>query len=206
MLRRAPRFPTISSMAYRLRMRPPFGNGSALFAERAKSCLSITVRPKASRGSEKRSPLIFFGAEVCPVPPTKSSSVSGSQQALSLASRVLFEPGDPVAIEDPAYQGARKIFEADGLRLIPRAVDEDGLDPADLGAHLRGVYVTPSHQFPTGATMPLARRLKLLAWAEAHGSFVLEDDYDSEYRYQGRPLEAIQSLDAAGRVLYIGTF
>ena len=132
--------------------------------------------------------------------------VSGSQQALSLASRVLFEPGDPVAIEDPVYQGARKIFEADGLQLIPHVVDEDGLDPAGLEADLRGVYVTPSHQFPTGATMPLARRLKLLAWAEAHDSFVLEDDYDSEYRYQGRPLEAIQSLDGAGRIIYIGTF
>jgi GntR family transcriptional regulator/MocR family aminotransferase len=131
--------------------------------------------------------------------------VNGSQQALSLASRVLFDTGDPVVIEDPCYQGARQIFAADGVRLLPHAVDLDGLDPSQLGA-ARGVYVTPSHQFPTGATMPVARRLKLLAWAEAHDAVILEDDYDSGYRYDGRPLEAIQSLDDHGRVVYIGTF
>ena len=137
--------------------------------------------------------------------PERLLIVSGSQQALSLASRVLFEPGDSVAIEDPCYQGARAIFEADGLRLLPHAVDGDGLDASAL-ASARGVYVTPSHQFPTGATMPVARRLKLLAWAEANDAAVLEDDYDSGYRYDGRPLEAIQSLDDSGRVVYIGTF
>ena len=137
-------------MAYRLRMRPPFANGSAGFAKRAKNCLSITVPQKASRGFEKRLRLIFFGTEAFHAPPPKSLIVSGSQQALSLASRVLFEPGDPVAIEDPAYQGARKIFEADGLQLIPHVVDEDGLDPAGLGADLRGVYVTPFPSVPNG--------------------------------------------------------
>ncbi len=137
--------------------------------------------------------------------PERLFIVSGSQQALSLASRVLFEPGDGVAIEDPCYQGAREVFEADGLRLLPHAVDADGLDASAL-ASARGVYVTPSHQFPTGATMPVARRLKLLAWAEANDAVVLEDDYDSGYRYDGRPLEAIQSLDDSGRVVYIGTF
>ena len=137
--------------------------------------------------------------------PERLFIVSGSQQALSLASRVLFEPGDRVTIEDPCYQGAREVFEADGLRLLPHAVDVDGLDASAL-ASARGVYVTPSHQFPTGATMPVARRLKLLAWAEANDAVVLEDDYDSGYRYDGRPLEAIQSLDDSGRVVYIGTF
>ena len=131
--------------------------------------------------------------------------VSGSQQALSLASRVLFEPGERVALEDPCYQGAREVFEADRLRLLPHAVDADGLDATAL-ASARGDYVTPSHQFPTGATMPVARRLKLLAWAEANDAVVLEDDYDSGYRYDGRPLEAIQSLDDSGRVVYIETF
>ena len=131
--------------------------------------------------------------------------VSGSQQAISLASRALFEAGDPVVIEDPCYQGAREIFEADGIRLLPHTVDADGLDASELTT-ARGVYVTPSHQFPTGATMPLARRLKLLAWADANDAVVLEDDYDSGYRYDGRPLEAIQSLDDGGRVVYIGTF
>jgi len=131
--------------------------------------------------------------------------VNGSQQALSLASRVLFEDGDRVAIENPCYQGAREIFEADGVRLLPQPVDGDGLDATTL-PRARGVYVTPSHQFPTGVTMPLARRLQLLAWAEANDAVVLEDDYDSGYRYDGRPLEAIQSLDDGGRVVYIGTF
>lgn len=131
--------------------------------------------------------------------------VNGSQQAIALSSRVLFETGDGVAIENPCYQGAREIFEADGVQLLPHPVDEDGLDPSKL-ASARGVYVTPSHQFPTGATMPLARRLKLLAWAEANDAVVLEDDYDSGYRYDGRPLEAIQSLDESGRVVYVGTF
>jgi len=131
--------------------------------------------------------------------------VSGSQQAISLASRVLFETNDPVIIEEPCYQGAREIFEADGLRLLSHAVDADGLDASELPP-ARGVYVTPSHQFPTGATMPVARRLKLLDWAAANDAVVLEDDYDSGYRYDGRPLEAIQSLDDSGRVVYIGTF
>lgn len=137
--------------------------------------------------------------------PERLVIVSGSQQALSLASRVLFETGDRVVIEEPCYQGARDVFEADGIRLLPHAVDADGLDVSAL-ASARGVYVTPSHQFPTGATMPVARRLKLLAWAQANEAVVLEDDYDSGYRYDGRPLEAIQSLDDSGRVVYIGTF
>ncbi len=131
---------------------------------------------------------------------------SGSQQALSLISKVLFESGDTILVEEPSYQGARHIFRADGLRLVARPVGEEGLDVAGFSGDARGVYVTPSHQFPTGVTMPLARRLKLLAWAEDSNAVILEDDYDSEYRYEGRPLEAIQGLDTKGRVLYIGTF
>ena len=131
--------------------------------------------------------------------------VSGSQQGLSLAARVLLDPGDEILVEDPSYQGARQIFHSEGLRLVPCPVGEDGLDwPNESGA--KAVYVTPSHQFPTGVTLPLAKRLKLLAWAEETKAVILEDDYDSEYRYEGRPLESIQGLDSHGRVVYLGTF
>ncbi|HSF19297.1 MAG TPA: PLP-dependent aminotransferase family protein [Vicinamibacteria bacterium] len=131
---------------------------------------------------------------------------SGSQQALSLISRMFFEPGDAVVVEEPSYQGARHLFESDGLRVLAHPVDQDGLDIGTSGPDARACYVTPSHQFPTGVTMPLARRLRILAWAEARDAVVIEDDYDSEYRYEGRPLEAIQRLDSHGRVIYVGTF
>jgi GntR family transcriptional regulator/MocR family aminotransferase len=131
--------------------------------------------------------------------------VSGSQQGLSLAARVLFEPGgDSVLVEDPCYQGTRQILHAEGLRLVPCPVGEEGLDwPNESDA--KAVYVTPSHQFPTGVTLPLAKRLKLLAWAHERNAVILEDDYDSEYRYEGRPLESIQGLDSHARVVYLGT-
>jgi len=134
--------------------------------------------------------------------------VNGSQQALDLATRVLLDPGDRVLIEEPHYLGARRAFLAAGARLVPVAVDGDGLDlsTAPRGASAaRLAYVTPSHQFPTGAVMSLPRRLALLAWARAAGAHVLEDDYEHEYRYEGRPIEALQGLDRAGRVLYAGT-
>jgi GntR family transcriptional regulator/MocR family aminotransferase len=135
--------------------------------------------------------------------------VGGSQQALDLTARVLVDPDDTIVIEDPQYPGARQVFAAAGARLVPIAVDAKGLDPGKLGARGGGArlaYVTPSHQFPTGAVLPLERRLALLHWAEKTGALVVEDDYDSEYRFQGHPIAAIKSLDHAGRVIYIGTF
>lgn len=135
--------------------------------------------------------------------------VGGSQQALDLTARVLVDPDDTIVIEDPQYPGARQVFAVAGARLVPIAVDGNGLDPAKLGARGGGArlaYVTPSHQFPTGAVLPLERRLALLNWAEKTGAWVVEDDYDSEYRFQGHPIAAIKSLDRAGRVVYIGTF
>ena len=134
--------------------------------------------------------------------------VNGSQQALDLIARVLLDPGDRVVIEDPHYLGARQIFRGAGAELVPGAVDDEGLDVERLPAAARRArlaYVTPSHQFPTGAVMPLARRLALLRWAQATGAWIVEDDYDSEYRYGGRPVEAVQALDRAGQVIYIGT-
>lgn len=138
--------------------------------------------------------------------PSQVIVVNGSQQALDLITRVLIDPGDTVAIENPSYQGTREILRAAGARLHAAAVDRDGLDPASLPADARLAFVTPSHQFPTGAILPLARRQALLDWAGRHSAVIVEDDYDGEFRYDGKPLESLQGLDAAGRVIYVGTF
>ena len=132
--------------------------------------------------------------------------VNGSQQALDLIARVLIDPGDPVAIEDPQYQGARAVLRAAGAVLAPIAVDHDGIDPARLPRTARLAFVTPSHQFPTGAILSLGRRLTLLAWAAEADAMIIEDDYDGEFRYDGQPLESLQGLDSNGRVIYVGTF
>lgn len=132
--------------------------------------------------------------------------VNGSQQALDLIARVLVEPGNRVVIEEPQYQGTREIFRTAGARLHPVAVDRDGLDPHKLPKRARLAFVTPSHQFPTGAILPLPRRLALLDWARREHAVLVEDDYDGEFRYDGQPLESLQGLDREGRVIYIGTF
>ncbi len=130
---------------------------------------------------------------------------SGSQQAIDLLIRLLAEADDTISIEDPGYRGARQIFAAAGLKIQSCTVDDQGLNPTDLHPAARWIYVTPSHQFPTGAVMPVERRLSLLDWADTHGAFVIEDDYDSELRYEGPPLEAVAALDQHRRVLYVGT-
>ena len=138
--------------------------------------------------------------------------VSGTQQAFTLAADVLLDEGDRVLLEDPHYQGARQIMQASGAQIVGCRVDEDGLVTADLPRRESGkatprlALVTPSHQFPTGAVLSLARRMDLLAWAQTSGCWLIEDDYDGEFRYDARPLAALKSLDRAGRVLYIGTF
>ncbi|GHO60604.1 PLP-dependent aminotransferase family protein [Ktedonobacter robiniae] len=135
--------------------------------------------------------------------------MAGSQQALDLTARVLLDPGDAMWIEDPGYLGARHVFAGLGVRLVPVEVDKDGLNVEEgirRCPDVRLAYVTPSHQYPLGVTMSLARRLALLEWATRTGAWVLEDDYDSEYRYEGRPLAALQGLDNTGRVIYMGTF
>ena len=129
---------------------------------------------------------------------------SGSQQALYLISQTLLEKNDKVVIEEPHYQGARKIFLAQGARLLAAPVDDEGMQVTDSPARL--AYVTPSHQFPLGPIMSLGRRLELLHWAQNHQAYILEDDYDSEYRYEGRPIAAIQGLDESASVIYSGTF
>jgi len=134
---------------------------------------------------------------------------AGSQGALDLAARTLLNPGEAAWLENPGYHGAQGALLAAGARLVPVPVDEEGL-VVEVGRQrcpdARLVSTTPSHQSPTGVTMSLSRRLALLDWARQAEAWVLEDDYDSEYRYCNRPLESLQGLDRAGRVLYIGTF
>ena len=131
---------------------------------------------------------------------------SGAQQGLDLAARVLLDPGDVAVVEEPHYPGVTIPFAAAGARLARVRVDGDGLRTDRLPSRARVAYVTPCHQFPTGVIMPLERRLALLAWAARAGCWVIEDDYVSEFRYEGHPLEALQSLDRDGRVIYVGTF
>ncbi|MEM5329653.1 PLP-dependent aminotransferase family protein [Paraburkholderia sp. JHI2823] len=130
----------------------------------------------------------------------------GAQQALDLLARVMLAPGDVVAVEDPGYPPARDIFAALGAKVVPVPVDGEGLVVERLPRAARLVYVTPSHQFPLGMPMSLERRVALLEWAQAHGALVIEDDYDCEYRFEGRSLEPLKSLDNAGLVAYVGTF
>ena len=135
--------------------------------------------------------------------------VAGSQQALDLSARLLLDPGDAAWVENPGYPGARAALTGAGARLVPVSVDNHGLDVSNGEAACREArlaYVTPSHQYPLGTTMSLPRRLDLLDWAKRADAWILEDDYDSEFRYSGRPFESLQGLDTGGRVVYAGTF
>ena len=133
--------------------------------------------------------------------------VQGSQQAIELCARVLVDPGARVVLEEPCYLMARRTFESIGARIVATPVDEQGLITSALPANRCAlVYVTPSHQFPLGAVMSIGRRQALLAWAQRHATWIVEDDYDSEFRYGLRPVDPLQSLDTRGSVIYIGTF
>lgn len=131
------------------------------------------------------------------------------QQAIDLVGRLTLDPGDEVWMEDPGYTGAHAIFRSLGVRMVPVPVDEDGICVVEgirRAPSARLAYVTPGHQAPLGVTMPVERRMALLEWAGSRGAIVLEDDYDSEYRYEGRPVPALQGLDRAGVVVHTGTF
>jgi GntR family transcriptional regulator / MocR family aminotransferase len=135
--------------------------------------------------------------------------VSGVQQALDLLARLLVKPGESVWMEDPGYFGATTAFRNAGARIVPVPVDENGLSVSQgrrAARAAKGAYLTPAHQFPLGVTMPLERRLAVLAWARETGAFVIEDDYDSEYRFEGRPAPALQGLDKGGSVILVGSF
>lgn len=134
---------------------------------------------------------------------------AGAQQALDLLIHAAIRPGDPVWVEDPCYGMALTALKGAGAHIVGVPVDGEGLDPARgemLSPDARAVYVTPSHQFPLGVTMTMRRRLALLDWARRKDAWIIEDDYDSEFRYAGPPLTALQGMDGAGRVAYIGTF
>lgn len=140
--------------------------------------------------------------------PSQVVITCGAQQGISLCAQLLVQPGDRVALENPGYRAAGHAFAVAGAELCGVAVDGEGLDTAAL-AQIEGcrlAYVTPSHQYPTGVTLSLARRLELLAWAERNEGWIVEDDYDGEYRYSGTPLTPLAALERQGRVLYVGTF
>lgn len=135
--------------------------------------------------------------------------ISGSQQGFEITARVLLDAGSPVWVEEPGYLLAQRVLQLAGCRLIPVPVDNEGMDVAagiKLCRKARAAYVVPSHQYPLGATMSASRRLQLLEWAQQSGSWIIEDDYDSEYRYESMPIASLQGLDSQSRVIYIGTF
>src|SRR5262245_23801541 len=139
--------------------------------------------------------------------PDQVAIVSGTLEAVGLAARLLVDPGDRVALESPGYYGARVALEAAGATLVPVPVDDEGLtiEPKRM-KDVRLVYVTPAHQHPLGVSMSVTRRLALLEWAHRSGATIFEDDYDSEYRYCGPPMPALQGLDRHGRVIFSGSF
>jgi GntR family transcriptional regulator / MocR family aminotransferase len=141
--------------------------------------------------------------------PDQLMIVSGSQQALALSARTLLAPGDAAWMEEPGFSGARDALALAGARVISVPVDADGLDVGagiSRAPSVRAAYVTPSHQYPLGTIMTAQRRLQLLEWARRAGAWILEDDYDSEYRYDNQPIASLQGLDPDRRVIYIGTF
>jgi len=131
---------------------------------------------------------------------------NGTQQAVDIVARALVAPGDRVVVEDPGYTPPRRLFASLGARVTGVPVDAEGLIVDAIPRDTRLVYVTPSHQYPLGMSMSLARRMSLLSWAERHDAAIIEDDYDSEFRFVGRPIEPLQTLDRAGRVIYVGSF
>jgi GntR family transcriptional regulator/MocR family aminotransferase len=138
---------------------------------------------------------------------------TGSQLGLQLSAQVLLDPKDRVGMEEPGYPGARQAFMTGGAELIPVPVDHEGLNVAEIvprdrqrSRDARAVYVTPSHQYPLGMTMSATRRMLLLNWASRSGAWIIEDDYDSEFRFGSRPIASLQGMDADARVIYVGTF
>lgn len=134
---------------------------------------------------------------------------TGAQHALNLLVQLLLDPGDQVAVENPGYLGIHAALRFGGLDPLPVPVDADGLDVSGLEGEAttaRMLYTAPSHQYPLGVTLPLERRLRIIEWASSEDAWIIEDDYDSEFRYESRPLPALQGLDRKGRVLYVGTF
>ena len=141
--------------------------------------------------------------------PDRVLVLTSSQQAMTLCATVLLDAGDRIFIEDPVYHGARRAFDAAGLECVPVPLDAHGMRVEHLLNAVqpaKAVFLTPSHQFPTGATLALDRRLAVIEWARQHQAWIIEDDYDSEFHYAGKPTACVQGLDAHERTIYIGTF
>jgi len=190
----------------------PFQVWSSLVSRHArnpKGSLLLYGDPRGYRPFREAIAAYLTTARAVRCDPDQILVVSGSQQALEISARVLLDPGRQVWIEEPGYGGARDVLNLAGARLVPVPVDGEGLDVAAgiaLAPQARAAYVTPSHQYPLGATLSASRRLQLLDWARRSGAWILEDDYDSEYRYESLPIAALQGLDQDSRVIYIGTF
>ena len=183
-----------------------------LVARRARSFGSWVMTPNDRRGYKPlREALAHYLSTSRGVrcTPDQIVIVTGVQQALDLLARLLLQRGDPVWMEDPGYFGANIALNNAGARIVPVPVDGEGLSVKTglkLCPRAKGVYLTPGHQFPLGVTMSLGRRMALLQWASRTGAFIIEDDYDSEYRFEGRPVPVLQSLDKQGSVIFVGTF
>ncbi|HEY0763050.1 MAG TPA: PLP-dependent aminotransferase family protein [Pyrinomonadaceae bacterium] len=140
------------------------------------------------------------------VSPNDITITNGAQQSIDLVARALLAPGDRVAVEDPGYHPPRFLFSSLGAEVHGVPVDNEGIVVDKLPRNTRLVYVTPSHQYPLGVMMSLSRRLALLDWANHNNAAIIEDDYDSEFRFEGRPVEPLHTLDTSGRVIYVGSF
>ncbi|MGH9486673.1 MAG: PLP-dependent aminotransferase family protein [Terriglobales bacterium] len=190
----------------------PVGVWSQLIARHARNATPSTLNYGNSMGMPAlRAALADYlgAARAVRCDGAQAIVTSGSQQALALAARTLLEPGDHIWMEEPGYPGAHQAFRAAGLCIAPIPVDAEGLvveEGMRRCPQARAVYITPSHQYPLGVVMSATRRLQLLQWASRAGAWVLEDDYDSEFRYGTPPIAALQGLDADQRVIYIGTF
>jgi len=190
----------------------PFQIWSALVARQSRNPHASAIHNINPLGSER------FRDEICAYlrtsravkcDPAQIMIVSGSQQALDITARVLLEPGDAVLVEEPGYGLERALLRASGCRLKLVPVDHEGMDVAQgikLYRGAKAAFVTPSHQYPLGSTMSATRRLLLLNWAQSSGAWIIEDDYDSEYRFDTKPIASLQGLDVNSRVIYIGTF
>jgi GntR family transcriptional regulator/MocR family aminotransferase len=190
----------------------PFPIWSSLITRHSKSPRLSAIHNTDPRGSEScREAICTYlrTARAVHCDPSQVMVVAGSQQALEISARVLLGDGSPVWFEEPGYRLARNVFQGAGCRLVPVPVDEDGMIVSagiKLCPKARAVYVTPSHQYPLGSTMSASRRMQLLNWAQSAGSWIIEDDYDSEYRFESMPIASLQGLDRNARVIYVGTF
>ena len=190
----------------------PFQIWSSLVGRHSRNPLASAIHPVDPRGSERFRKAIgnyLRTARGVKCHPDQIMVVSGSQQALDITSRVLLDPGNPVWVEEPGYALQRNVLTAAGCRLIPVPVDREGMDVSAAikrSPRARAAFVTPSHQYPLGSTMSASRRIQLLNWAQHAGAWVVEDDYNSEYRYESQPVSSMHGLDLNARVVYIETF